>query len=139
MLSSLVMELMEYSKNTITVSHRYEAVIFILLLFCVDHKHYAKRTIIEARTSNFECANLLRRFNMLSDTWADVIVADADKKQRLAGILREFIELYALEDIVSCYKFVGDRQVHRNEFVHLALYLSNLLCCRAFGEIVVYL
>ena len=58
MLSSLVMELMEYSKNTITVSHRYEAVIFILLLFWVDHKHYAKRTIIEARTSNFECANL---------------------------------------------------------------------------------
>ena len=58
MLSSLVMELMEYSKNTITVSHRYEAVIFILLLFCVDHKHYAKLTIIEARTSNFECANL---------------------------------------------------------------------------------
>ena len=98
MLSSLVMELMEYSKNTITVSHRYEAVIFILLLFCVGLKHYAKRTIIEARTSNFECANLLRRFNMLSDTWADVIVADADKTQRLAGILREFIERYAFEE-----------------------------------------
>ena len=54
MLSSLVMELMEYSKNTITVSHRYEAVIFILLLFCVDHKHYAKRTIIDENGKDWE-------------------------------------------------------------------------------------
>ena len=76
---------------------------------------------------------------MLAYAGADIIIADAHKAQRLAGIRGKAVELDAIGDGVAGDILCRDREVTADEVVECALHLGYLLGRGTRREVIVYL
>lgn len=89
-------------------------------------EHDAEGAVVVAGAGDAERPDLCCGGYVLTNAGADVVVADVDKAESLAGILGQFVQLYAFGNLVAGHEDVTDGEVLGDEFVHLAFNLCHL-------------
>ena len=87
----------------------------------------------------FEVADFGGVVDVGADAGTEVVVADADKAQRLAGVVGELPEVHLGRHLSPLHELVADIEVAVDDFVDSALNLRHLLVGGAGVEEVVAL
>ena len=92
-----------------------------LLLHNLESDSQRVSVLVPIGAEQYKLANLSGRANVLADTWADIIVADANQAKGLACILWQTVKFDISWDMVTIDKLVGHRHVLFYQAIHLRL------------------
>ena len=98
-----------------------------------------KRAVLKRVAYDAECTYLTCVLHVCTYAGTGVIIAHTYNAQRVACIGRQLAQVNAIGYIVACHELDGYRQMLRDDLVHTAFNLGNLLHGGCTGQSVVAL